>query len=104
MNRAEFVGTVAKHAKNRQSPQGPGDIVDQNILFPEEVKSQTLSGLFMYQLDRIPKVGDEIEESGYRFTVKSMSGQRVDKVRIEQVHETKSEESKGDEAPQSAPE
>jgi len=75
-----------------------------NILFPEEVKSQTLSGLFMYQLDRIPKVGDEIEESGYRFTVKSMSGQRVDKVRIEQVHETKSEESKGDEAPQSAPE
>ncbi len=54
--------------------------------FPEEVDANTLSGLFMFRLTRIPEVGDSIVEQGFRFAVESMSGRRVNTVKIEAVN------------------
>lgn len=51
--------------------------------FEEDVDANTLSGLFMFRLERIPETGDSVEEQGFRFTVESMTGHRVDMVRIE---------------------
>ncbi len=56
------------------------------LQFEEEVDANTLSGLFMYRLTRIPEVGDSIVEQGFRFTVESMTGHRVDLAKIEVVH------------------
>ncbi len=56
------------------------------LQFEEEIDANTLSGLFMYRLTRIPEVGDSIVEQGFRFTVESMTGHRVDLAKIEVVH------------------
>jgi putative hemolysin len=48
---------------------------------PEEVGSyQTLGGLVMARLGRVPKVGDRFEFDGLRFEVLDMDRNRVDKV------------------------
>ena len=55
------------------------------LQFEEEIDANTLSGLFMFRLTRIPEVGDSIVEQGFRFTVESMTGRRVEMVKIEVV-------------------
>ncbi len=47
--------------------------------------SNTLSGLFMHQLGRMPAVNDEIRDQGYRLRVLEIGDQRVEKVYIEQI-------------------
>ncbi len=49
----------------------------------EEV--DTLSGLIMALLNRIPKVGDSVEYQGYRFRVEEMEGNRVKSVVVERL-------------------
>ena len=51
--------------------------------FEGDVDANTLSGLFMFRLTRIPEKGDTIVEQGFRFTVESMSERRVNVVKIE---------------------
>jgi putative hemolysin len=46
---------------------------------------QTLNGLVMEQLTRIPITGDTFTWSGFRFEVVDMDGNRVDKVLISQI-------------------
>ncbi|MDE0837795.1 MAG: hemolysin family protein [Kiritimatiellae bacterium] len=58
-----------------------------DIEFPDELDANTLSGLFMYRLGRVPAEGDVVEEQGYRFTIKSMDDMRVDLARIEKLEE-----------------
>ncbi|MGK0190172.1 MAG: CBS domain containing-hemolysin-like protein [Verrucomicrobiales bacterium] len=53
------------------------------IQFEEDVDANTLSGLLMFRLTRIPETGDSIVEQGFQFTVKSMDGRRVNLVTIE---------------------
>jgi len=48
----------------------------------EEVKYETLSGLMMTQLGRIPVSGDHFEWENLQFEVVDMDGRRVDKVLI----------------------
>ena len=55
------------------------------IEFEEEVDANTLSGMFMYLLGRLPKEGDTVEKAGVCFTVESLNGRRVDLVRIEML-------------------
>jgi putative hemolysin len=43
---------------------------------------QTLGGLVMLQVGRVPVTGDVFETSGYRFEVVDMDGKRVDKVLV----------------------
>ena len=46
---------------------------------------QTLGGLVMLQVGRVPVTGDTFETEGYRFEVVDMDGKRVDKVLVEKV-------------------
>jgi putative hemolysin len=48
----------------------------------EEQKYETLSGLMMNTLNRIPLAGDFFDWDGYRFEVMDMDGRRVDKVMV----------------------
>jgi putative hemolysin len=50
--------------------------------FEDENLYQTLGGLVMAFLGRIPKSGDHFDWSGFRFEVMDMDGHRVDKVLI----------------------
>src|SRR5262249_11959421 len=60
---------------------------------PEEEagRYQTLGGLVMLQVGRVPVTGDTFEAAGHRFEVVDMDGKRVDKglvSRIEKTEET----------------
>jgi len=46
---------------------------------------QTLGGLVMLQVGRVPVTGDTFETEGYRFEVVDMDGKRVDKVLVSRV-------------------
>jgi putative hemolysin len=50
--------------------------------FEDENLYQTLGGLVMAFLDRIPKSGDHFDWNGFQFEVVDMDGHRVDKVLI----------------------
>lgn len=45
----------------------------------------TLGGLAMYQLNRIPAIGDKFSAGGYLFEIVDMDGNRVDKVLVKSV-------------------
>lgn len=49
----------------------------------EDLDANTLSGLFMVRLGRIPEVGDEVIEGKFRFTVTELKDRRVALVKIE---------------------
>jgi putative hemolysin len=48
---------------------------------------QTLGGLVMLQVGRVPVTGDAFETEGYRFEVVDMDGKRVDKVLVSKLPE-----------------
>ena len=54
----------------------------QHLEGEEAHEFRTLGGLMMAQLRRVPREGDELETSGYRFEVVDMDGLRVDKVLV----------------------
>jgi putative hemolysin len=54
-------------------------------LIQDNRRIQTLNGLVMEQLTRIPITGDTFTWSGFRFEVVDMDGNRVDKVLISQI-------------------
>ena len=51
----------------------------------EEVPYATLSGWIMDELNKVPEVGDTFENSGYRFTVETVDGMRVDTALVEKL-------------------
>ena len=55
------------------------------INIPDEVDANTLSGLFMFRLSRMPEVGDWIEEGDFRLIVRSLDGNQVGQVGIERI-------------------
>jgi len=59
----------------------------------EEATYQTVAGLVMDQLRRIPKAADWFEIDDYRFEVVDMDGRRIDKVLVSQKPERPDEES-----------
>ena len=63
-----------------------------DIVFPDELDANTISGLFMYRLARIPKEGDTLVELGYRYTIDSMTDRRVNLARIERAPREKEKE------------
>ena len=52
---------------------------------PHEVDANTLSGLFMFRLSRMPEIGDWIEEGDYRLIVRSLDDNRAGQVGIEKI-------------------
>jgi len=53
-----------------------------NIDFPDEIDANTITGLFMNHLSRMPRSGDEIEQSDLRFLALDVHNNRVGKVQI----------------------
>jgi len=53
-----------------------------NVDFPDEVDANTITGLFMNQLSRMPRPGDEIVQSELRFLALDVQNNRVGKVQI----------------------
>ncbi len=49
------------------------------------VGANSVSGLLMQKLEHMPLVGEQIEESGYRFRVLSVSGSRVGQVSVTKI-------------------
>lgn len=47
---------------------------------PAERDFQTVAGLILWQLERIPAVGEHIDYAGFRFEVVDMDGHKIDKV------------------------
>ena len=62
---------------------------------PEEESGsyQTLGGLVMLQVGRVPVTGDVFEAAGHRFEVVDMDGKRVDKVLVSKVEKANDEKS-----------
>jgi len=58
----------------------------------EPVDANTVSGLIMSLLARLPKEGDAVEANGCRFTVLALKNRRAARVRIEAVQAAADEE------------
>ncbi|WP_163835562.1 hemolysin family protein [Spartinivicinus ruber] len=54
---------------------------------PDELDANTLSGLCILELGRMPVVDDVVEKYNYRFTVKTVDGHRIGKLLVEKIIE-----------------
>lgn len=64
------------------------DLLKVDSLFEEEDERpdiNTLGGLAMYQLNRIPKIGDTFSAGGYLFEIVDMDVNRVDKLLVKKI-------------------
>ena len=68
----------------------PEELFEELEMDIEEVPYATLSGWIMDELDKVPEVGDTFDSEGYRFTVETVDGMRVDTAVVEKL-ETASE-------------
>ena len=55
---------------------------------PPELDANTLSGLFMLRLARMPEVGDAIDEAGFRLVMQSLDDHRVGEIAIMTLADT----------------
>jgi CBS domain containing-hemolysin-like protein len=93
----EIVGDVAdehdpRRARPRRGADGswrvpgatrPDELLDwSGIVLPESAAYETLGGLVMAVLERIPVPGDEVDVDGVRIAVETMRGRRVETVRV----------------------
>lgn len=58
---------------------------DTGFVVSDDFNANTLSGLFMNRIERVPRVGDSIVEGPYRFTVEGVKDRHVELVLIEKV-------------------
>ncbi|MRR17261.1 MAG: HlyC/CorC family transporter [Deltaproteobacteria bacterium] len=64
------------------------DLFAVSSLFEDEDERpdiNTLGGLAMYQLNRVPKIGDTFSAGGYLFEIVDMDGNRVDKLLVKKI-------------------
>ncbi|SDS29789.1 Hemolysin, contains CBS domains [Paraoerskovia marina] len=52
------------------------------VVVPDENAYETLGGLVMERLGRVPRVGDEVDEAGVLLRVEAMDGRRVERLRV----------------------
>ena len=70
------------------------------LTIPSDLGANTLSGLFMQRLGRMPVVGDQLSEAGYRLIVEAMRDNRVEQVVLESIEPPEEEASEdSDESP-----
>jgi len=104
----ELVGDVAdEHDRRRTSTarSADGSWLLPGVLRPDELAEvtglrvsadgpyETLGGLLMYVLGRIPTDGDEITVDGVQIRVDAMAGRRVERVRVCAVDDEQEDES-----------
>lgn len=63
----------------------PEELFEELEMDIKEVPYATLSGWIMDELNKVPEVGDTFDCKGYRFTVKTVDGMRVDTTVIEKL-------------------
>ena len=63
----------------------PEELFEELEIDIKEVPYATLSGWIMDELNKVPEVGDTFDCKGYRFTVKTVDGMRVDTTVIEKL-------------------
>ena len=63
----------------------PEELFEELEMDIKEVPYATLSGWIMDELHKVPEVGDTFDCKGYRFTVKTVDGMRVDTTVIEKL-------------------
>jgi CBS domain containing-hemolysin-like protein len=56
-----------------------------HLILPRDEGFETLAGFILYKLGRIPNGGETVDHDGHRFTVLSMNGHRIAKVKVEEV-------------------
>lgn len=69
---------------------------------PDTFRANTVSGLLMRTLQRIPEQGDVVIIANYRFSVEEIKGRRVERVRIDQ-HSGHDNATMGDDSAVAAP-
>jgi len=57
------------------------------LVVPEGPAYETLGGLVMAELGRLPAVGDDVEVDGVLLRVEAMEGRRVERVRVRALSE-----------------
>ncbi len=60
---------------------------DHGIGIPESTEYETLGGFLLITLQKIPKVGDEVQIEGKKITISEMVGRRIAKVKLEKIPE-----------------
>lgn len=61
----------------------PDELTEQTgLLVPEDAAYETLGGLVMARLGRIPEVDDTVDVGDVRLRVEAMDGRRVDRIRV----------------------
>jgi len=93
----ELVGEVAdehdlRRAGARRSPDGawtvpgllrPDELTEQTeLVVPQDGAYETLGGLAMALLGRVPRHGDVVQVGGVELRVEAMDGRRVDRLRV----------------------
>ena len=63
----------------------PEELFEELEMDIEEVPYATLSGWIMDELNKVPEVGDTFNSNGYKFTVETVDGMRVDTAVIEKL-------------------
>ena len=63
----------------------PEELFEELGMDIEEVPYATISGWIMDELNKVPEVGDTFENRGYRFTVETVDGMRVDTAVVEKL-------------------
>jgi len=61
---------------------------DYHIMLPESPEYETLGGLLLAALQKIPQVGDVVVMGGKRMSIIEMVGQRISKIKLENLPET----------------
>ena len=90
---AEF--TIESIADDRWEADGMVTLSDLEkaigFLVPDDLDANTLSGLFITRLERMPEVGDEITEHSHKLRVLSYEDRRVGRVSIEKISDNDTE-------------
>ena len=60
---------------------------ETGVVVPDGGQYETLGGLMMTELGRLPRVGDEVAVPGVRLRVEQMDGRRVEQIRVTAVDE-----------------
>jgi len=58
---------------------------DHHVVLPESPEYETLGGLLLAALQKIPQVGDAVLMDGKRISIVEMVGQRISKVKLEEL-------------------
>ena len=77
---AEDTACSAEEAADETADSADEMAEHLNIVLPPSRDYQTLAGLLLAQLQRMPSVGDVVDAQGWRFEVIDIDGRRIDKV------------------------